>query len=387
MHEHLRKSLDKTIPQQLKLKDEQKRAIVAEAHRRLETKTPTRKPALKPLITAIAVVGLAGFLGIPYIQHEMGEQAVEESIPSEAVQKVSIPGENLGTLITAIYVDETKEMIYSDGKRIIAFDTESNTKEILIDGDVNISGYEVAANESWIVWKQENMEGYFILNRSTGEIRNIPDELHDMQIEGDQLIYTSVSWGDVWLTKLDLKTLEQTRLHDKSQKRFGHEAVGEGKFVLWDPYTEIDRTQVSFSVYDLQTNQKIGSFVFPYESVYNLTVSENRVFAGLYNEGDEMTTLGYVDLTDGKFYTVETPEFASYAVYGDMLAISTPEKSTNTVELYKIENDKAHALPVLNHKQERLVRPRFTSEGNLVVNVEASGFYSMYVVDVTKLDR
>ncbi|MDN4606728.1 hypothetical protein [Sporosarcina highlanderae] len=386
MHEHLRKSLDQSIPEKVTLKDEQKQAILAEAHRRLENGAPSRKPALKPLVTAIAVVGIAGFLGMPYIQNEIGEQAIEESTPADVLRKVSIPGENLGTLITAIYVDETKEIIYSDGKRIIAFDTESNTKEILIDGDANISGYEVVANESWIVWKQEDIEGYFVLNRSNGEIRNIPDELHDMQIAGDQLIYTSVSWGDVWLTKLDLTTLEQTRLYDKLQKQFGHEAVGEGKLVLWDPYTEIDPIQVSFSVYDLQTNQEIGSFVFPYESVYNLTVSENRVFAGLYNEGDEMTTLGYVDLSDGQFYTVETPDFVSYAVYRDVLALSTPEKSSNTVELYKIKNNKAHALPTLNHIQERLVRPRFTPEGKLVVNVEGAGFYSLYVVDANKLD-
>ncbi|MDW0116546.1 hypothetical protein QTL97_06340 [Sporosarcina thermotolerans] len=386
MHEHLRKSLDQSIPEQVRLKDEQKRAIVAEAHRRLENESPSRKPTLKPLIATVAVVGLAVFLGVPYIQNEIGEQAIEELAHADALQKVSIPGENLTTLINAIYVDETKEMIYSDGKRIYAFDTESSTKEILVDGDENISGYEVAANESWIVWKQEDVEGYFVLNRLNGEIRNIPDELHGMRIEGDQLIYTSVSWGDVWLTRLDLTTLEQTRLYDKLQKMYGQYAFGEGKLVLGDPYTENDPNQVPFSVYDLQTNQKIGSFVFPYESVYNLTVSENRVFAELYNEGDEMATLGYVDLTDGKLYTVETPDFVTYAVYRDVLALSTPETSSNTVELFKIKNNKTHALPVLAHIQERLVRPRFTPEGILVVNVENAGFYSMYVVDANKLD-
>lgn len=386
MHEHLRKSLDQSIPEQVKLIDEQKRVILVNAQRRLENETPSRKLALKPLIAAVAVAGLAGFLGVPYIQHEMGEQAIEESLPAEALQKVSIPGENLSTLISAIYIDETKEMIYSDGKRIIAYDTESNTKEILVDGDANISGYEVTANESWIVWKQEDIEGYFVLNRSNGEIRKIPDELHDMQIAGDQLIYTSVSRGNVWLTRLDLTTLEQTRLYDKLQKQFGHEAVGEGKLVLWDPYTEIDPTQVSFSVYDLQTNQKIGSYVFPYASVYNLTVSENRVFAGLYNEGDEMTTFGYVDLSDGQFYTVgETPDFVSYAVYRDVLALSARE-DRRSVTLYKIIDNKVQPLPTFDHIQERLVRPRITPEGMLVVNVEGAGDYSMYVVDANKLE-
>lgn len=387
MHKHLRKSLDQSIPEQVKLKDDQKRKIVAEAHHRLENEKPSRKLALKPLITAIAVVGLAGFLGVPYIQNEMGEQAIEESVvPAEALRKVSIPGENLATLITAIYVDETKEMIYSDGKRIIAFDTESNTKEILIDGDVNISGYEVSANERWIVWKQEGMEGYSVLNRSNGEIRNIPDELHGMQIDGDKLTYTSVSYGGVWFTQLELKTLEQTRLQDMMPKRsFGHGLVGEGKLVLGDTLTDND-SRVPFSVYDLQTNQKIGSFVFPYENAINLAITENKVFAELFNEGDTEAVLGYVDLTDGKFYTVKTPEFVSYAVYHDVLALSTPAKSTNTVKLYKIENNKAHALPMLDHIQERLVKPRFTSEGRLVVNVESNGFYSLYVVDANKLD-
>ncbi|WP_060203716.1 hypothetical protein [Sporosarcina koreensis] len=388
MHEHIRKSLDQSIPEQVRLRDERKRAIVAEAHRRLEKGSPTRKPALKPLISAVAVVGIAGFLAVPYIQHEMGEKAIVESMPSEVVHKVSILGENLATLITAIYVDKTKEMIFTDGYRIYAYNTESKIKEILVEReeDANISGYNVAANERWIVWKQDDIEGYSILNRLNGEVRNIPDELHGMQIDGDQLNYTSVSQGNIWFTQLDLKTLEQTQLIDLHSQRLKLEYTrgATGKFIITD-YGESDSSQFKFTVHDLKSQRQIGEYSFPYENAINLSISGNKVFAELFNEGDTGPVLGYVDLTDGQFYIVETPKFFAYAVFEDILALDVPVKDSRTIKLYRIENNQAHALPVLDHIQERLVKPRFTPEGSLVVNVEGTDFYSLYVVDATKL--
>lgn len=388
MHEHLQKSFDQSIPEQVRLKDEQKRSIMAEAHRRLENGPTKRKPALKPLISAVAVVGIAGFLAFPYIPHEMEEQAIEESALAETLQKVTILGENLATLITAIYVDETKEMIYSDGRGIYAFDTETNTKELLVEteGDADISGYNVAANENWIVWKQDDMEGYSILNRLNGEVRNIPDDLNGMQMDGDQLTYISVSWGNLWFTQLDLKTLEQTRLIDLHSQRLKLEFTrgATGKFIVTD-YAESDPSYFKFTVHDLNSNRQIGEFSFPYESAINLSISGNKVFAELFNEGDAGPVLGYVDLTDGQFYTVETPEFFTYAVYEDILALDVPVKDSRTIKLYRIENNQAHALPVLDRIQERLVKPRFTPGGALVVNVEGSDFYSLYVVDATEI--
>lgn len=388
MHEHLQKSLDQSIPEQVRLKDKQKRSIMAEAHRRLENGPTKRKPALKPLISAVAVVGIAGFLAFPYIQHEMEEQAIEESALAETLQKVTILGENLATLITAIYVDETKEMIYSDGRGIYAFDTETNTKELLVEteGDADISGYNVAANENWIVWKQDDMEGYSILNRLNGEVRNIPDDLNGMQMDGDQLTYISVSWGNLWFTQLDLKTLEQTRLIDLHSQRLKLEFTrgATGKFIVTD-YAESDPSHFKFTVHDLNSIRQIGEFSFPYESAINLSISGNKVFAELFNEGDAGPVLGYVDLTDGQFYTVETPEFFTYAVYEDILALDVPVKDSRTIKLYRIENNQAHALPVLDRIQERLVKPRFTPGGALVVNVEGSDFYSLYVMDATEI--
>ncbi|MFC5601730.1 hypothetical protein [Sporosarcina koreensis] len=385
MHERLWKSLDQSIPEQVKLKDEQKQAIIAEAHRRLDSKSPSRKPTLKPLITVVAVVGIAGFLAVPYIQQEMGEQANEQLVSVEALQKVSIPGENLATLITAIYVDETKEMIYADGKSIYAFDTESKTKEILVE-DANSSGYNVAANERWIIWKQDAEEGYSILNRLNGETRNIPDELHGMQIDGDQLTSISVGNGEgVWFTQLDLLTLEQTKLSDLTKIHFEPVKGGTGKFIIADK-VESGNSKFAFTVHDLKSHRQIGKYSFPYENAINLSISGNKVFAELYNKGDTGPVLGYVDLTDGQFYKVETPKFFTYAVFEDILALDIPVKDSRTVKLYRIENNKAYALPVLDHIQERLVKPRFTPEGALVVNVEGADFYSLYVVDATKLE-
>lgn len=212
MHEDMKSHLEESIPSHMKLTVERKQAILAKAHQRLHQVQPSKKLIFKPILTAVAVLGIAGILTVPYIQQEMRESASEELIPSEHVQKIFIPNVAYPSLITAIYADGTKEMIYTDGKAIYAFDNETNTKKVIIEAqeDGEISGYNVAANKSWIVWKQENAEGYSILNRMSGETREFPEDLHGMQLDGDTLTYTSVGYGEgVWLSQLNLNTLEK----------------------------------------------------------------------------------------------------------------------------------------------------------------------------------
>lgn len=57
------------------------------------------------------------------------------------------------------------------------------------------------------------------------------------------------------------------------------------------------------------------------------------------------------------------------------------EKNTDTVKLYQLENENLKELPIFNNIKERLVMPRFTDDGSLIVNGEAADF-SMYIQDV-----
>lgn len=57
------------------------------------------------------------------------------------------------------------------------------------------------------------------------------------------------------------------------------------------------------------------------------------------------------------------------------------DKNTDTVKLYRLENENLEELPTFNKIKERLVMPRFTDDGALIVNGESADF-SMYIQDV-----
>lgn len=51
------------------------------------------------------------------------------------------------------------------------------------------------------------------------------------------------------------------------------------------------------------------------------------------------------------------------------------------MKLYQLEDDALGELPIFNKIKERLVVPRFTDDGTLIVNGESADF-SIYVQDV-----
>ncbi|MBB4825497.1 hypothetical protein HNO89_002731 [Sporosarcina luteola] len=56
------------------------------------------------------------------------------------------------------------------------------------------------------------------------------------------------------------------------------------------------------------------------------------------------------------------------------------------MKLFTLEQDTAKPLPYLNSIKERLVRPRFTDAGTLVVNGGGND-RAMYLVDVKALGK
>lgn len=75
------------------------------------------------------------------------------------------------------------------------------------------------------------------------------------------------------------------------------------------------------------------------------------------------------------------PDFDYYAVFNDYVALSVPVKESNTVKLYKIEGSNVKKMPTFNNIKERLVKPRFTVNGSLIVNGEGDKF-PMYLQNV-----
>lgn len=386
MRREIKHDLDASVPKYIMLDETKKTVILQEAHKRIETMQSSPKPIVKPILASVAVVGLAGFIAFPYVQQELQQHASQEAIIANAIQQVTIRDVNYPNLIRAVFVDNTNEMIYTDGKGIYAFSIGSNTKRILVESndEAIISGVTVAANEEWIAWS-EGVSTY-ILNRMNGEIKEIVDTFGTLQLAGNRLIYMAFHDATVGEEQIDLLTFEKARIHELSgEGSHSTPGINDGKIAISERVSEEAGGGTSFTIYDLEKNSQIGIYTLPYERVENVTITDNKVYASLSNEDGSSTILGYINLDDGQFYKIKVPEFDAFAIYENYLALSIPVKDSNTVKLFAIENDKAEPLPYLNQIKERLVKPRFTDEGMLVLNGEGPD-RSMYLVDVKMLD-
>lgn len=387
MRRELKQDLDASVPVNIMLDEEKKNAILQEAHKRIETKQPSPKPIVKPIIASVAVIGLAGFMAFPYVQQELQQHASQEVNISNAIQQVTIRDGNYPDLINAVFVDNTNELIYTDGKGIYTFSVGSNTTQTLVNskGESQIPGVSVAANEDWIVWDYAGKSTH-ILNRLNGEIKEI-NTFGFLQIVGNRLIYMASHDGTMRYEQFDLHTFKKTLIHGSSgEGSNSYPGINDGKLAISERVNKKAGGGVSFTIYDLEKNSQIGIYTLPYERAENVTITDNKVYASLSNEDKSSTTLGYINLEDGQFYEIEVPEFDAYAIYENYLALSIPVKNSNTVKLFAIDNDKVEPLPYLNHIKERLVKPRFTDKGTLVLNGEGED-RSMYLVDVNAFDN
>lgn len=389
MHREMKQDLDASLPESITLDETKKKSILEEAHKKIVAKQSLRKPFIKPLIATVAVVVLTGIIAFPYVQQELRQQASQEVKIANAIQRVTIQGVNYANLIRAIYVDNTNELIYTDGKGIFSYSLDSNTTETVVapKDESEILGVSVAANEDWIVW--DNLgESTYVLNRGNGELKEIDDPSGFLQIADNRLIYMAFSEHDKTrgYDQINLLTFEKSRLHKSTgEGSNSYPGIHYEKVVISERMSKKAGGGVSFTIYNLEKNSQIGVYTLPFESAENVTITDDKMYVSLFDKDLSSKTLGYIDLNDGQFHEVEVPEFNAYAVYENYLALSIRSKDSDTVKLFEIKDGKVEPLPYLNHIQERLVKPRFTKEGMLIVNGEGAD-HSMYVIDVEMLD-
>lgn len=385
----IKHELHASVPKSITLDETKKNAILQEARKRLETKESSRKSNVKPVIAIVAVISLSGIIAVPYVQEELQQNATQEEIISKAIQQVTINGVDYSALIDAVYVDGLSEMIYTDGRGIFAYSLSSHITQTIVDprDDAQITGVSLAANEDWIAWDDVEKSSYFV-NRANGQIKEIGDTFGgDLQFVGNRILYmSSPGWKRSASYELvELNTYEKLRIHELSgEGSYSHPGINDKTLAITERLSEEVGGGTSFTIYDIEKNLQVGTYTLPYERAENVTITSNKVYAQLSNEDGSSIILGYIDLEDGQFHVVEAPVFDAYAVHENYLALSVPVKDSNTVKLYAIENDKTKLLPYLDHIKERLVKPRFTTGGSLVLNGEGAD-RTMYIVDVNML--
>jgi hypothetical protein len=384
MPKNIKQELEDSIPDHITMSGRQKQKILTEAAKRLERR-PRRSRLILPLVSAAAILGLSGILAAPYVQEELKESEVRQLLDT-SLEKVTVPDASYSSLINSQYIEDTKELVYTDGKGFYSFNKEKKTTETLVKPEEGAGLYEFAVDANWLVWNS-GVNGY-ALNRQTQMIAKIPGEaVGDYQVYGNLMTYLSIGSLNEFsgYKLLDLLTMHESHLHELTGEGTNSQtSLNGGHIVIPETIVEDGAKNILFTLYDLNGREEEREFTVPYDRAVNVTLTDDKIYAELSNDG-EAPVLAYISLDDGKFHKVKAPTFDAYAVYEDYLALSIPEKEdSNTVKLYRIIDDSAVALPTFEHVEERLVKPRFTDDGVLVVNGEGENF-SMYLLDTEKI--
>lgn len=373
MQKDIKHHLDSSIPSHITLTEAKKSKIMHEVPKRMNQKK-FKLPSI-PLIVSLAIISLSLFLMIPYLDDDL-QQLYDENLVD-----VTIAEAPYDSLIRSIYVDDSKEMIYTDWNGIYAYSVETNTKEILVTPKEEARIHLFAVNEQWLAWEDITTSTLNVLNRNNNEVKKLSNiHVSDILLQDDTLLISYIE-NFMRYRAIDLPSMKQHDLHDLTGNGSSSLATVQDNLLVVPEEIEIDGEQlVRFYLYDYHQNILIGEYEVPYEMAAFVTLTDNKIFAELINE-DENSKLGYIDLEDGKLHAIKTPLFSEYAVYKDYVALSVLMKDTTTVKLYKIEDNKLRELSAFKNISERLVRPRFTEDGTLIVNGEGTE-RTMYLQDL-----
>ena len=100
----------------------------------------------------------------------------------------------------------------------------------------------------------------------------------------------------------------------------------------------------------------------------------------MWNEGDDKPIIGEIDMESGQFHAYKTSfGVHDYATNGEHFAISVQKGDSNTVWLFENKDGTLKRISTLPSIKERLVLPRFTEAGTLVVNGEGPD-RAMYLI-------
>lgn len=386
MREDLKRKLDESVPEDVTLSDAKKRQILMAAQEQGEKRKPSRVPKLVPALVGVAVIGLSGILGYPYVSDWQERSALEEIglLPEELV----VVGHAYPDLITSVYDDEREALVYNSNGKIYSYDAANATESVLVDLEEGTRTYEFVVEGDWLAWEvdSDDSTAIEIMDLETNERKVIQSRLvFDLNISGDYLVYAGFEGEEKHPSYkvVDLLTMEKTKLHELTHDGSSSGAsVWQNRMVIPERVKEEGKTITTFSVYDLDKNSLEAQFTLPYERSENVKMVDNKVYAQLSDEELTTTDLGYMNLETGEFVEIETPAFDAYAVYGDYIALSVADSNdSDDVELFKMNGEELVSVPAFAGIEERLVKPRFTEEGKLVVNGEAED-RAMYLLDL-----
>lgn len=368
----------------LKHTEENRQRIIDKTRGNMQ-KPPMRKSSktwIPAVITTIALF-MAIFLAVPYMQQAFFDER------SFTIEKVVIPNVPYDSLITSTYLDETNEFIYNTANGFFAFDVEAQGETLLVDTSEVGRIFDYAVSKDWLVWAQpvDNVGKIHVLNRETHEVNVVEAPyFYGIQLQGDTVVYTGFQDNKPYTFTLNLNNGASQILREIDGEGSGSWPAFEGNQVVFSEVFKMeDGKNTVVTVYDFETKQNLESYILPYEFVEDILIKGDKLYSYLWNgNDDEPVVIGFIDRTTGEFHVVETSVgINGYATDGKHFAISIPKGDSDTVQLFELQEGELKLLSKLPSIRERLVLPRFTEQGTLVVNGEGMD-KAMYLIRFNK---
>lgn len=360
---------------------ENKKRIIEQARKKMHK--PIKRPRQNGASILIAVLTLfvVIFLGGPYVQQAFFSKQ------NFTIEKVVFPNIPYDSLINSTYIDETNEFIYSTDNGFYSFDVANKQQSLIIETPNRIFDY--AVSDKWLVWSQavENELKIHSFNRQTHEIKVYEsDYFYGIELKIDTLIFMGLTIIDgnssiASYKMLDLNTAQTEMLREFEGGSNSRPTIDGSRIAISENMETESGMSTVITIQDFEKRKDIGNYVLPYQYVQNLLLKNNKVYGYMWNDGDDKPAIiGAIDIESGQFQQFKTSVGVdSYATDGEHFAIGVQKGDSNTVQLFENEKGVLKRISSLPSIKERLVMPRFTEQGTLIVNGEAPD-RAMYII-------
>lgn len=353
-----------------------KERIMEQTRSRLQQQAekPSKKQRpIVPVLIAACVLVLSLFLAGPYLYQAFFNEK------KFTIEKVVFPQSAHDALYHAIYIDATNEFVYKKQDGFYSFNVAAKQETLLV-GATNTS-YSYQASEKWILWGAavNNELKMHALNRQTNEVSILETEhFLDVHLSGNDVIYLSLkpidgASSDINYIKYNLLTKQSTVIREYSGTSNSKASIVDGEYMAVSEQVERDRgDETIISVHDLQGLTDIGTYIIPYDVVQKVSLVDKKVYGYVWDSKMEQPgEIGVIDLETNRFTTLKTSTHVDdYATDGKHFAVSVQKGDSNSVQLFEEQEGELKRISSLPTIRERLVLPRFTEQGTLVVTSE-----------------
>lgn len=333
-----------------------------------------------PVLVSIFLVIISLFITAPYINNAFFNK------DSYTIEKVVIPNVPYDSLITSTYVEEKNEFIYNTDSGFYVFDVENSEQSMLVSTNGIGRIFDYAVSEKWLVWAQpvNDEDKIHVLNRETLE-QKILDiaSFRGIRLVQDMIFYLNI--GDesksINYMKFNLLTEKTEVLREFEGDSNSKPAIDGNQIAISEKIVINDQIQTSVSIHNIETLENQGSYILPYEIAQNVQLKDYRFFGLLWNDNEmDLSVIGAIDLEENNYTELESPVgIHDFATDGKHFAISVQKGDSDTVQLFNLEEGQLKRTSTKHSIKERLVKPRFTDQGTLVLNGEGSD-RAMYLI-------